>query len=302
MLHFFSLFKLFIFIGFALQAQEIFAKSRHDNPINNHNFQEDRLQADRGSVSIFPSFLGSGNSRNSFHVPSFVLAQLALPVEGAKPQEKALPQEEVSKEPTVKSEGLSLQGEPLEHLPFSHLTKSDDWQLVCQEERKKTERKKEAALNAQADKVQTDKNQADKNQEVKAIGEKVTSDETGKNCRLLQSHALDPKGKTIFLLSIVFDKAKGGAFAIITVPLEIYLAPGIAIQGEAKQPYKVLYEMCNVAGCHAGFKLSDDLMRQFSGVKTLKTTIWTTTNRAITIPLSPKGFKEGFAKMKASHL
>jgi invasion protein IalB len=112
------------------------------------------------------------------------------------------------------------------------------------------------------------------------------------NCRLVQSHAMDAEAKSIFMFSVMNDSAKGGLFALVTVPLEIYLAPGIVLEGENKKPYKVLYEICNMAGCHGGFKLTPEVLTLLKGAKPIVARVWTTTNKALSVSLSPKGFEE----------
>lgn len=140
-----------------------------------------------------------------------------------------------------------------------------------------------------------------------------------KSCRMVQQHALEKNGKALFIFSIVprsenfsvsssknlktkkkkvgsakGSSAKSGYFGIITVPSQVYLAPAILMQVDKKRSFKILYEICNEAGCHGGFKMSKQVLRAFRKGETAVVRFWTAANQALDVKVSLKGFVKAY--------
>lgn len=117
-----------------------------------------------------------------------------------------------------------------------------------------------------------------------------------RTCQMLQRAAAGENDQEVFLLSI--SQGKGNAaenvFAVMTVPVGVYLAPGIEIRVDKRKAFKVLYEVCDRAGCHAGFKLSGTVLTAFQKGIEAKVRVWTARSKAVEFPVSLRGFSNAY--------
>lgn len=120
------------------------------------------------------------------------------------------------------------------------------------------------------------------------------SEETKTTCQMLQSASASEDGLTVFLLSISPGEEDGASYAVVTVPLGVYLAPGVEIRVDRRRPFKVLYEICDRAGCHAGFKLSGSVLSAFRNGLDAKVRVWTAKTQAVEFPVSLRGFSAAY--------
>ena len=117
-----------------------------------------------------------------------------------------------------------------------------------------------------------------------------------RSCQMLQSAPASRGGQAVFLLSIApgQDSASNDDYAVMTVPVGVYLAPGIEIRVDNKRPFKVLYEVCDRAGCHGGFKLSGAVLTAFQKGIEAKVRVWTAKSKAVEFPVSLQGFSNAY--------
>lgn len=113
-------------------------------------------------------------------------------------------------------------------------------------------------------------------------------------CQMLQTASAEKDGPTVFLLSISEGKDTGSSYAVVTVPIGVYLAPGIELRVDNRRPFKVLYEICDRAGCHAGFKLSGSVLNAFRQGLDAKVRVWTGKSQAVEFPVSLRGFSAAY--------
>lgn len=114
-------------------------------------------------------------------------------------------------------------------------------------------------------------------------------------CQMFQAGSASEDTPNAFLLSISRDSAAQRDFAVMTVPLGVYLASGVEIRVDGRRPFKVLYEICDRAGCYAGFKLSGAVLTAFQRGLDAKIRVWTARDKAIDFPVSLRGFSKAFA-------
>ncbi len=159
-----------------------------------------------------------------------------------------------------------------------------DWDLICQ-----VGDSQEALPSLAATKPATD-----------AAKVAAASGETSKpatDCRLIQSHALDAEKQNLLILSIVLAGKDRSGLAVISVPQAVYLSPGILMKVDAKEPFKILYELCNPRGCHAGFQVKDQVLQAFKGGTEAKTVVWSIDNKAIEVKIALKDFSKAMARL-----
>ena len=118
--------------------------------------------------------------------------------------------------------------------------------------------------------------------------------EAATTCQMLQSASAGEDGPTVFLLSISPGQEVDTSYAVVTVPMGVYLAPGIELRVDRRRPFKVLYEVCDRAGCHAGFKLSGPVLNAFRRGLDARVRVWTANTEAVEFPVSLRGFSAAY--------
>ena len=115
---------------------------------------------------------------------------------------------------------------------------------------------------------------------------------------MMQAAAATPGERPIFLATISKDAASGHMIGIITAPLRVYLAPGIRIRIDGNRPFKAAFELCDEAGCHAGFRAEGAVLQALRRGKRAEVTVWTGKERAVVFPLALSGFAAAFAEVE----
>lgn len=105
-------------------------------------------------------------------------------------------------------------------------------------------------------------------------------------------------GKPAFLITV--SQQHNDNVALITVPLRSYLAPGIEIRVDGGRPFKANYELCDEAGCHAGFKLGGAVLNAFRKGTIAWVRVWNASDKAADFPVSLNGFSAAFAGLGAT--
>ena len=141
----------------------------------------------------------------------------------------------------------------------------DDWELVC------------------------------RNAEAEAAGDDAAP--VG-DCRISQRLAVADSGQTVFLLTGLPGDATGTYVAIVSVPLRGYLAPGIELQVDSRDPVRILYETCDPSGCHAGFPLEGEILQAFRAGLTARFRIWTARDEPVDLDISLIGFTAAFEALR----
>jgi invasion protein IalB len=116
-------------------------------------------------------------------------------------------------------------------------------------------------------------------------------------CQMLQSARAGDMGPEVFLLSI--SPGKDASYGVVSVPLGVYLAPGIEMHVDRRRPFKLLYEVCDQASCHGGFALSGPILSAFQKGITAKVRVWTGKARAVEFPVSLRGFSAAWRYYQA---
>ncbi|SFL17984.1 Invasion protein IalB, involved in pathogenesis [Pseudovibrio ascidiaceicola] len=123
--------------------------------------------------------------------------------------------------------------------------------------------------------------------------------ECAAGCKLLPNRASSTIDPEQFKIIVVWRKSAGTSFALMSVPIGVYLASGILISVDGKRPYKALYELCDQTACHAGFKLSGAVLEAFKRGRSATIRIWLKKDRIVEFPVSLKGFTQAYADFQA---
>lgn len=118
-------------------------------------------------------------------------------------------------------------------------------------------------------------------------------------CQMLQSVSAEENGLPVFLLSVSDDEDTDQSYAVMTVPVGVYLAPGIELHVDNRRPFKVLYEVCDQLGCHAGFRMDGDVLSAFRKGLIVNARVWTARDKAVEFPISLRGFTAAYTQFSA---
>ena len=119
-----------------------------------------------------------------------------------------------------------------------------------------------------------------------------------KTCRISQKLAVEESKQVVFALTIVPGDKKGQMVGIVSFPLGGYIAPGIELRVDNKKAYKILVETCNSSGCHAGFPLTANLLKEFERGKTASFRLWTEKAKSADIAVHLSGFSSALKALK----
>jgi invasion protein IalB len=116
-------------------------------------------------------------------------------------------------------------------------------------------------------------------------------------CRLQQAQAVNGGKDVVFLFNI----AKQGKqrVAIISTPLNVYLPAGLELKIDGGQTQRVIFETCNISGCHAGFTLSGSLLGALRKGNVLTVALKDTKATTIPLKVSLNGISAGIDALDA---
>lgn len=77
-----------------------------------------------------------------------------------------------------------------------------------------------------------------------------------------------------------------------------YIAPGLIVTVDKNKSYKLLVETCTQSGCHAGFLMNDQILKQWRKGKTTFFQVWASKDKSATISVSLDGFNEALTYME----
>lgn len=115
-----------------------------------------------------------------------------------------------------------------------------------------------------------------------------------KQCAMVQNVTAEDRdniGLSVLIVKTVDKKAR---IMRVLAPLGVYLMAGLGLRIDDKDIGRVGFVRCRARGCYAEVIMQDDLIKQLSeGAKALFI-IYDSPEDGIGIPISLKGFKDGF--------
>lgn len=117
-------------------------------------------------------------------------------------------------------------------------------------------------------------------------------------CRISQRLVVEGSDDTVFLLTGLRGGPEGPFVGIVSVPLRGYLAPGIELRVDSREPFQLLYETCDPVGCHAGFPLEGRVLEDFRAGRNARFRVWTAKDNPVDIDVSLIGFTRAFNALR----
>ncbi|MBO9654455.1 MAG: invasion associated locus B family protein [Agrobacterium tumefaciens] len=117
-------------------------------------------------------------------------------------------------------------------------------------------------------------------------------------CRLQQAQAVNGGKDVVFLFNIARQGKQ--RVAIISTPLNVYLPAGLELKIDGGQVQRVVFETCNISGCHAGFALSGSLLGSLRKGSVLTVALKDTKATTIPLKVSLNGISAGIDALDAA--
>lgn len=118
--------------------------------------------------------------------------------------------------------------------------------------------------------------------------------QTYEQCHMYQDWQEEDRQLRILHIAVAYPRQQPDqAVAVMTLPLGVYLPPGVTVQIDQGTPIKVAIERCEAVGCKAGFALEEQVLAAMRrGVKA-NVTFSDLRRQPLTIPVSLRGFTAG---------
>lgn len=117
-------------------------------------------------------------------------------------------------------------------------------------------------------------------------------------CRLQQAQAVNGGKDVVFLFNIARQGKQ--RVAIISTPLNVYLPAGLELKIDGGQVQRVIFETCNISGCHAGFALNGSLLGALRKGNVLTVALKDTKATTIPLKVSLNGISAGIDALDAA--
>ena len=117
-------------------------------------------------------------------------------------------------------------------------------------------------------------------------------------CQMFQNVVVKDTGQPILQTVVGFMKDVAAPVGVITLPLGIYLPPGLTLQIDKGQSYELAFETCGQKGCRVRFSIDDTLLGTFKGGNVVEIVFYNGARKAIRIPVSLKGFTAALGQIR----
>lgn len=108
-------------------------------------------------------------------------------------------------------------------------------------------------------------------------------------CYVEQNAASQPGGPALLNVMFAYAGQGGQARMIVTAPLGVLLAPGLAMTVDAAKPVALPYESCRSGGCRAVVDLDKVSLAQIRAGKTMTLRFVVADSKAVEAPVSLQG-------------
>ena len=120
-----------------------------------------------------------------------------------------------------------------------------------------------------------------------------TSANDRKGCFIFQNLVLREGGHRVLQVAVGYVPESKDPVVLLSLPLGISLPPGVSMRVDEGDPKRFAVERCEPAGCRAGFRLDEELLKRFGSGERITVTFHDGRRQPIEVPLSLDGFTEG---------
>lgn len=117
-------------------------------------------------------------------------------------------------------------------------------------------------------------------------------------CRMFQNAVVQETRQPILQAIVGYINDVPNPIGEITLPLGVYLLPGLTMQIDDGQIYKMAFEFCSPGGCRVRFSIDEKLLVSFKGGNKAKIAFFNQARKRIRVPISLKGFTAAIGQLR----
>lgn len=117
-------------------------------------------------------------------------------------------------------------------------------------------------------------------------------------CQMFQNVVVKDSGQPILQAVVGYIDEVETPVGVITLPLGIYLPPGLTMQVDKGQTYELAFEVCGRKGCRVRFSIDDTLLGTLKRGNAAEIAFFSASRKPIRVPVSLKGFTAALAQIR----
>lgn len=117
-------------------------------------------------------------------------------------------------------------------------------------------------------------------------------------CQMFQNVVVKETGQPILQMVVGYMQDVATPVGVITLPLGVYLPPGLTLKIDGGQTYELGYEICGRAGCRVRFSMDEALLSSFKKGNTIEIAFYNTVRKPIRVPVSLMGFTAAIGQLR----
>lgn len=117
-------------------------------------------------------------------------------------------------------------------------------------------------------------------------------------CFIMQIARTEKDKRDILRIGVRYPEPDKPAMVFLTLPLGVYLPPGLLLQIDEGETLRIPVEICLPNGCHTRMALEDKLLKDMKIGRQAKLAFHDSQQQQITVPVSLAGFTAAFAALK----
>ena len=117
-------------------------------------------------------------------------------------------------------------------------------------------------------------------------------------CYIFQNIALKESGQRLLHIAVGYIAATGEPAAIITLPLGVFLPPGVALHIDDAEPLRLPVQQCTAAGCRAVLALDEALVDRLRLGREARVNFVGPNRKEISVPVSLMGLTAGLRSLQ----
>ena len=118
------------------------------------------------------------------------------------------------------------------------------------------------------------------------------------NCHMFQNAIVQQTKQPILQAIVGYINDVPNPIGEITLPLGVYLLPGLTMQIDDGQIYEMGFEFCSSGGCRVRFSIDEKLLGSFKGGNKAEIAFFNPARKRVRVPISLKGFTAAIGQLR----
>ncbi len=118
------------------------------------------------------------------------------------------------------------------------------------------------------------------------------------NCEMFQNVVVKETNQPVLKAVVGYVTDVPTPVGVITLPLGVYLPPGLTVQIDGGQIYEMAFEICGRNGCWVRFSFDVKLLSTFKGGDKAEVAFYNASRKHVRVPVSLKGFTAAIGQLR----